>query len=156
MGQQVIDRFAGEYSFLSNFYECEVEYEGLTYRSSEAAFQAAKVLEDTPDATRDAREEFTTITASQSKRLGRQIKLRSNWDSLRDGIMLEILRNKFTRNVELREKLIGTGDATLIEGTTWHDNYWGECSCPKCVNKPKHNKLGKLLMKVRLEFQSNN
>ena len=38
---KVIDSFSGEYDFLSNFYNCPVEYEGITYLNSEAAFQAA-------------------------------------------------------------------------------------------------------------------
>ena len=39
---QVIDSFGGEYSFLSNFHKCKVEFEGMTYPSVEHAFQAAK------------------------------------------------------------------------------------------------------------------
>lgn len=39
---QVIDSFGGEYSFLSNFHKCKVEFEGMTYHSVEHAFQAAK------------------------------------------------------------------------------------------------------------------
>ena len=45
-----------------------------------------------------------------------------------------------------------TGDAELIEGNTWHDNYWGVCSCSKCNGRGK-NRLGKLLMKVREELR---
>ena len=37
-----IDSFKDEYFFLSNFYEAPVEYDGLKYGSSEAAFQAQK------------------------------------------------------------------------------------------------------------------
>ena len=40
-----IRSFRGDYRFLSNFYQCPFEYEGLTYPNSEAAFQAAKAVD---------------------------------------------------------------------------------------------------------------
>lgn len=42
---EVITDFENEYEFLSNFYECSVTFEGLTYGSSEAAFQAEPGLD---------------------------------------------------------------------------------------------------------------
>lgn len=41
-GAGVIDRFSGEYRFLSNFYLAEVELDGEVYPTVEHAFQAAK------------------------------------------------------------------------------------------------------------------
>ena len=38
----MIDKFDGEYRFLSNFYVCQVTYNDITYNSSEHAYQAAK------------------------------------------------------------------------------------------------------------------
>ena len=35
-----------EFAFLSNYYPCTVEYEGLVYDSSEAAFQAQKTINE--------------------------------------------------------------------------------------------------------------
>jgi len=35
-----IDKFRGEYYFLSNFYPAHVEYDGIVYKNNEAAFQA--------------------------------------------------------------------------------------------------------------------
>ena len=43
----MINVFDGEYAFLSNFYECEVTYNGLSYKNSEAAFHAQKTLDET-------------------------------------------------------------------------------------------------------------
>lgn len=34
----IINSFSNEYQFLSNFYNAEVVYEGITYRNSEAAY----------------------------------------------------------------------------------------------------------------------
>jgi predicted NAD-dependent protein-ADP-ribosyltransferase YbiA (DUF1768 family) len=50
--------------------------------------------------------------------------------------------------------LLDTGDEELVEGTTWHDNIWGNCSCPKCKNIPGQNRLGKLLMQIREEIKN--
>lgn len=38
-----IDKFKGDYDFLSNFATCYIRYEGVLYTSVECAFQAAKV-----------------------------------------------------------------------------------------------------------------
>ena len=50
-GEKIIDSFRGENYFLSNFFQCDFEYEGLTYHTAEAAFQAQKCssVEETTD-----------------------------------------------------------------------------------------------------------
>ena len=60
------------------------------------------------------------------------------------------LREKF-KDTDLRDKLVGTGNIEIIETNIWHDNFWGQCNCDKCKSKGG-NKLGKLLMKLRSEF----
>ncbi len=137
-----IDNFRGEYSFLSNFFNVPVEWDGLRYLNSEAAFQAAKVLTD------EERMEFIYLDPSRAKRKGRQVKLRADWEQVKYGIMEEIVRAKFTQNAELREKLLATGDAELIEGNTWGDTCWGV----DLRNGKGRNCLGKILMKVRAEL----
>ena len=52
----MIDKFRGKYFFLSNFYVAPVEYQGLTYRNNEAAFQSAKAKNK-----KDKRTESKTI-----------------------------------------------------------------------------------------------
>ena len=42
MSKVQITAFTGEYYFLSNYCTCPITIDGLTYRSAEAAFQAAK------------------------------------------------------------------------------------------------------------------
>lgn len=134
-----IESFREEYYYLSNFYECSVTYNGLTYRNSEAAFQAQK------DISRS--QEFTSLSAGSAKRLGKQVNLRSDWEKVKVDLMEEILRAKFTQNHDLREQLLSTGDRHLVEGNTWNDRFWGVC-------KGKgENHLGKLLMKIRSELK---
>ena len=43
----MINKFIGDYAFLSNFYEAPVEYRGRIYSNNEAAFQAQKTFDAT-------------------------------------------------------------------------------------------------------------
>jgi len=113
----MINVFDGEYAFLSNFYECEVTYNGLSYKNSEAAFHAQKTLDETE------REKFINLNPSVSKKLGRKIALRDDWEDVKTKIMYEICYAKFSQNPNLKNKLLATGDEYLEEGTYWHDNY---------------------------------
>lgn len=143
----MIDNFEGKYRFLSNFYEHPLTVDGLTYRNAEAAFHAAKSVTN-------RREEFTTLSARDAKRLGRKVDLRPDWEIIKDDWMYHVLQCKFS-DAELKIKLIMTGDEDLKEGNTWHDNYWGSCTCEKCKDKGR-NKLGLLLMKLRSELKEDN
>lgn len=149
---RTIDKFAGDYEFLSNFYSTKIDYEGLTYDSTEAAFQAAKIKESTLEKTNESRSIFVGLTPGKAKRLGRIVSLRPDWEKVKDGVMLDILRIKFSKP-DLKQMLLDTGDAYLIEGTTWHDNYWGNCTCDRCKNITGKNMLGKTLMQVRAELK---
>lgn len=148
----MIERFDGEYKFLSNFYAyAPVEYEGLVYPTSEHAFQAAKTF------IPELKLRFTDFSTSPgaAKRMGREIPIRTNWETVKDQVMLDILRIKF-KIPALRELLLKTGTANLVEGNNWHDKYWGICegSCktPHPGSPQGLNKLGKLLERVRYEI----
>lgn len=138
-----IDRFTGEYEFLSNFYEnAPLEYKGLHYTNSEAAFHAQKTLDP------EKQKEFTTLNPGESKKMGRSLELRPDWEDVKLDIMYEVCKAKFTQNPSLKERLIETGDAELIEGNTWYDQYWGVC------DGVGENHLGIILMRIRGEFQN--
>lgn len=137
----MINKFRGKYYFLSNFYEADVEYDGITYNNNEAAFQAQKVLDD----SRKLR--FKDLNPRRAKQLGRRVKLRSDWEKVKDTYMYEICKAKFSQNPKLAKKLLATGDEELVEGNKWNDTYWGVC------NGRGKNKLGKILMKVRKELR---
>lgn len=129
---------------LTNYYPCQITYEGITYQSSEAIFQSRKTL----DSSRWAA--YANVTPDESKRMGRAEVLRPDWDKVKFQIMYSILEAKFNQVPEFRKELMSTGDAVLIEDTTgWHDNIWGICSCPECTNKPYSNLLGLALTLLR-------
>lgn len=137
-----ISEFKGKYFFLSNFYKHPVEFEGLTYGSNEAAFQAAKCINN------EDRKQFIKLIPRDAKYLGRRVTLRKDWESVKIDIMHQILLNKFSDPV-LKSKLLATGDSLLVEGNTWGDRFWGF----DIVNNVGENYLGKLLMQVRDEIK---
>ena len=143
MSPTEISRFRDEYDFLSNFYPCNITYDGLKYGSVEVAFQAAKCSDTTE------RQKFTSLNPGYAKKLGKEIELRNDWESVKKSVMWELLVIKFINNPTLMKKLIETGDTRLIEGNSWHDNYWGDCECLKCKDVKGQNVLGELLMQIR-------
>lgn len=136
-----------EYGFLSNFYPCPVEYNGMRFKSAEAAFQSQK------DPSKQ--EEFEQYSASESKYYGRKGELRPDWEQVKDQIMADVLMAKFSQNPALVEKLVETGNEKLVEKTWWHDTYWGICDCERCRCRGQ-NKLGELLMELRTYFSGGN
>ncbi len=138
----MIKEFKGRYAFLSNFYDVPVEYNGIRYLNSEAAFQAQKTTDEAE------RVKFTHLNPSEAKRKGRSIKLCDDWENIKLNIMYEICYAKFTQNPDLNRKLLQTGNQTLVEGNTWNDTFWGMC------NGIGENNLGKILMKIRSELKS--
>jgi len=112
----------------------------LTYQNNEAAFQAQKTLDE------NERMKFTTLNPSEAKYLGRHVKLRPDWESIKTNVMYEICLAKFTQNEDLKEKLLATGNKHLEEGNTWGDKIWGT------VNGIGENRLGKILMQIRDEL----
>lgn len=137
---KVIDFFDGKWKYLSNFYGGPIIYNCLKYGTVEAAFQAQKTL------LKNVQFEFTLMTASQAKRAGRKVLLRRDWNEVKDKIMEDLVRLKF-QIPKYREVLLSTGDAELVEGNWWKDTYWGVCA------GIGHNKLGKILMKIRSELR---
>ena len=140
---QRIESFRGQYNFLSNFYPCEVEYDGLTYPSVEHAYQSAKTL-DMSQRRRIAAEP----TPAAAKAAGESLRYRPDWERVKYQVMLDCVRYKFSHHPELARLLLNTGDAYLEEGNTWHDRIWG-------VYQGKGtNWLGEVLMQVRAELRA--
>ncbi len=86
-------------------------------------------------------------TPGQAKRAGLRLRLRFDWPAIKLGVMSTGLDAKF-QIPELRDKLLATGNAELVEGNSWNDTYWGMC------RGVGDNHLGKLLMKIRAELKA--
>jgi len=108
----MIDKFDGEYRWLSNFYPCTIHFDGQTYKSVEHAYQAAKTLD------KDARVAFhsTYCTASKAKAMGKTLALRPDWQQVRDAFMFDFVRQKFEQDPVLGTLLVLTGEEELVEG----------------------------------------
>lgn len=137
-----IDKFEGEYRFLSNFWPAPILFCGVSYPSTEHAYQAFK--------SEDLEQRIFIAgipSPGEAKRYARRnVTLRRGWDGMKLEVMLELLRLKFS-NPALRVKLLATGQAELIEGNDWGDKFWG------VHNGEGENWLGKLLMQVRDEIR---
>lgn len=169
--EKSVTSFRGEYAFLSNFHVSPITvkawrlirpgakggevastlagdkisqwcFHSITARTVEHGYQAYKAR-DISDATAI----LAAKTPGEAKRLGRRVALRSGWDECKEEVMLRLLRAKFGQNERVREKLKATANRILIEGNGWGDRYWGVC------NGRGRNRLGVLLMQVRLEIQ---
>lgn len=135
-----IDRFNKEYSFLSNFYPSKVKLDGETYPNVENAYQASKTMDE------EVRAELALLNPIDAKRIGKKVKLRKDFDSIKVQIMFDLVKQKF-QNAKLAKRLIETKESLLVEGNTWGDTFWGIC------NGVGENHLGKILMQVRKELK---
>ena len=139
-----IEDFTGDYHFLSNFSPAQVRLDGVAYPTVEHAYQAAKTQEP------EGRERIRgASTPDLARKMGRKLTARPDWHDLKVEVMRDLVRQKFAGRPDLAELLLATGDADLVEGNTWHDNFWGQCRCPRCAEAKGLNWLGRLLMEVR-------
>ena len=132
-----IESFQGEFRWLSNFHPCLINYEGRIYPAVENAYQAAKKHPS-------QRAPFVNIGPGLAKRMGRSGTTREDWETVKVGVMTQLIADKFSPDSVLARQLIGTGFAEIIEGNTWGDRFWGVCRGEGA------NHLGRILMERRL------
>lgn len=159
---RLIDKFDGQYAFLSNFHPSQVKLYGIDYPTVEHAFQAAKTMDL---AERDAIR--LAYTPGIAKRLGRRVHLREDWEQRKIGFMETLLRRKFDLGSKLWLQLRETIPAELVEGNHWNDRFWGATWTLIAADSERtieetwaeeegrfltgRNQLGILLMKIRDE-----
>jgi len=131
------------YGCFSNFSRHAVAIDGTTWPTTEHFFQAAKFTDPADIAAVHAAR--TPFLAAQMGR-ERHRSFRGDWEALRDGVMLQALRAKFTQHPALREILLSTHGATLVEHTA-NDRYWADGG-----DGSGRNMLGILLEQVRAEL----
>ena len=134
----------GEYGCFSNFSRHPIFLKGKRWPTSAHYFQAQKFAGE-PD------EEEVRMAAkpAQAAGMGRDRKrsLRRDWEAVKERVMLDALRAKFTQHEDLKAVLLGTGDAKLVEHTA-NDAYWGDGG-----DGSGKNRLGQLLMRLRDELR---
>lgn len=134
------------YGAFSNLYRRVIEFEGETFATSEHAYQAGKARK------REVRE---WVLAAPSPALVAMAAhglyywdIAPGWSRTKFDRMRGVLRAKFTQHNDLRELLLSTGEARLVESATVDNEVnrlWGE------VNGEGRNMLGQLLMELRTE-----
>jgi len=138
----LINDFRGPHYFLSNFYRHPVRIGGDVYPTAEHAYQALKAVR--PDERAWVLESGTPLIAKQR---GRKIRIVDYWADIRILVIEQVLDAKFS-DPQLAAQLVGTYPHTLVEGNTWHDDFWGDCHCGRCPGDGE-NMLGVALMKLR-------
>jgi ribA/ribD-fused uncharacterized protein len=134
----------GEYGCFSNFSKHPVFLKGKRSPTSEHYFQAQKFAGEP-----DEEEVRMAKTAMIAARMGRDRKrpFRRDWEAVKERVMLDALRAKFTQHEELTAVLLDTGDAVLVEHTA-NDSYWADGG-----DGSGKNRLGVLLMQLREELR---
>ena len=128
------------YSEFSNFHSSPFTLKDKQWPTVEHYFQAQKfhdpILQETIR---------TAATAASAKKLGRTRSphFRTDWEAVKEEIMLEGLQAKFTQNPQLGDLLKSTGTITLKEKAFW-DGYWGTGRTGNGKNR-----MGVLLEQVR-------
>lgn len=141
----MINNFINQYAFLSNFYPVPVTLYNKMFPSVEHAYQAAKTTDDT---LQKMIRILPKNQAGKAKKLGQKLELRPGWEKVKVSLMRNLLRKKFSVE-ELKSRLDATKPEELVEGNYWHDNFWGDCQCQRCIDIKGKNTLGKLLMEIR-------
>ena len=134
-----------DYGFMSNFAPYSFSDGNKIWPTSEHYFQAQKFL--FPEIQEKIRLLESPMDAALEGR-NRQNPLRPDWEEIKDEVMLQVLRMKFSQNPKIAKELMATGDAILIEHTR-NDAYWADGG-----DGSGKNKLGLLLMQVREELKN--
>lgn len=135
---------ADEYGWMSNFDIAPITLKRKRWPSSEHYFQAQKFAGTEHEAA--IRRAGTPGIAARMGR-DRSLPLRRDWERVKDDVMRDAVRAKFTQHLDLRAALLATGDAILVEHTD-RDAYWGDGG-----DGSGRNMLGRILMEIRAELR---
>lgn len=135
------------YGVFSNLYRREIEFEGEKFPTSEHAYQAGKARK--PEVRKwlmDAPSPALLAMAAHGLYVW---DINSDWSRIKFDRMKGVLMAKFTQHEDLKQLLLSTGTARLVESATVDNavnRLWGE------VRGIGKNRLGELLMEVRAEL----
>ena len=147
--------WGGEFS---NWFTCYFEYQDHEFFNSEQAFmwEKARFFRDEEMAELI----LHTQNPKDAKALGRKVRGfdTERWMVGSYAYMVAVNYAKYSQNPRLRDKLLATGDKTLVEASP-HDKIWGigmSENNPNCLDETKWqgmNLLGKALMQVRKQIK---
>ncbi|MBZ9696482.1 MULTISPECIES: NADAR family protein [unclassified Mesorhizobium] len=151
VGQEIRFYRASEkpYGAFSNLFRREIEFEGERFATSEHAYQAGKARKPEVKAWLMAAPSPALLAMAAHGLYYWDVS--PGWSRTKFDRMRCVLQAKFTQHEDLRELLVSTGSARLIETATVDNEVnrlWGE------VNGQGRNMLGELLMELRAKLQS--
>ncbi|HVY99724.1 MAG TPA: NADAR family protein [Dongiaceae bacterium] len=136
------------YSGLSNLFERPLELDGIPYLTAEHAYQAAKARDalvrawimaaPTPELSAVAGD---ALAAEQTV---------PGWSGDHVRVMSRILRAKYDQHPDLKDLLLSTGEAKLVEWSPQDGaiaRFWGE------YQGQGENTLGRMLMELRAGYR---
>lgn len=113
--------FATGNAYLSNFYKCDVKFNGMVFDSAERAYQYERCTR--LGAPEIALQVLDARGAKECKQAASFVKSNNEWDAQKRDIMKLIVYEKFSQNEILLDRLLMTGKKALIEATV--DMFWG-------------------------------
>lgn len=135
------------YGAFSNLFRRPIQFENMTFPTAEHAYQAGKARRQ------EVREWLMAAPSPALLAMAAHGLYRwdvaPSWSRIKFDRMRGVLHAKFTQHSDLRELLISTGSARLVEAATVDNavnRLWGE------VNGVGKNMLGVLLMDLRTEL----
>ncbi len=142
------------YGYLSNWYPSDFDLDGIHYTSTEQYIMHAKCTLFGDQASAAA--VLATNDPAGQQAIGRQASgfVPKVWEGMRQLVAIRGLTAKFTQNDSLRQKLLATGDAWLVE-CAYSDTTW---ACGRRLHEDERrdvslwrgqNILGFALMNVR-------
>jgi ribA/ribD-fused uncharacterized protein len=137
------------YGPFSNLYRREFEFENERYPTAEHAYQAGKARKLEVKAWLMAAPSPALLAMAAHGLYYWDVS--PGWSTLKFDRMKRILRAKYSQHEDLKQLLLSTGKARLVETATVDspvNRLWGE------VNGVGQNKLGELLMEIREEFRA--
>ena len=135
------------YGAFSNLYKCPVEFEGTVFPTSEHAYQAGKARK--PAVRQWILSAPTPALAAMAAHGLYVWDVVPDWAQTKFQRMRAVLRAKFDQHPALRELLLSTGTARLVEAGTVNNavnRLWGE------VDGKGENMLGVMLMELRTAY----
>jgi ribA/ribD-fused uncharacterized protein len=139
------DTFEGdnEWAALSNFWQGEpIRFGQYVFATGEHFFQAMKAT-----SRRDFMKVVASATPGEARANGlHMLRLRPDWERVKYDVMRLVLAHKFAPGREEAAVLLATGDALLVEGTTWGDQTWGvDLKAGRKLTTRREDATGKLI-----------
>lgn len=136
-----------EYGFLSNMYLQKMVYAGDVWTSAEHCYQAQKFTH----IPKIYKEVCSAVSGNVARDLAKKYKHQrhENWNEVKEELLFDIMKIKFTTIPEMSHKLLATNNAVLIKSVP-DDPFWGVLP-----DGTGENMMGEMIMNIRTFLKEN-